>query len=70
MVEQNKSNKTQIVDIVVGVIVTLAAAFIGVFSNEIRKSVYDFFNVDEIVEPVPYNTFFISDDIEPSEQVL
>ena len=70
MVEQNKSNKTQIVDIVVGVIVTLAAAFIGVFSNEIRKSVYDLFNVDEIVEPVPYNTFFISDDIEPSEQVL
>lgn len=70
MSEQNKTNKTQIVGIVVGAIVTLAAAFIGVFNNEIRKTVYDFLYDDEIVEPVHYNTFYLSDDIEPSEQGL
>lgn len=45
--ESKKSNKIQTIAIIVGAIVTIGAALVTVFSPEIRKGVYDFFNTPE-----------------------
>lgn len=68
MSRQNKSNKIQIIRIVVGAIVTLTAAFTGVFSNEVRKAIYDFLYDVEPVELVSSNISVPGDDSKSSKQ--
>lgn len=70
--ESKKSNKIQTIAIIVGVIGTIGAALITVFSPEIRKGVYDLFNTsepttqstpsDEPYEPTNSDDFFTDDD--------
>lgn len=61
-----KTTKIQIISIVVTVIVAIVTTFMSIFTPEIRKGVYDLFNVTEQVTPTTPVNELLSSNIDIS----